>query len=117
GRQAIGNGQAGNVKAVAADLPDQGGDDRGPSESALRRMARAGRDVRQARAMSLAEALRVTLAKVASDPFGTAMAVIGVRSETRNGDDLEGVFGAQTLLMLLDGPHRRRAAAVFDAAL
>lgn len=45
------------------------------------------------------------------------MAVIGARMEKCDADDLEAVFKAPALLMLLDGPSRRRAAVAFDPVL
>ncbi len=85
--------------------------------SALHAMVRNGSEQRQARVMSLSKALRLTLAKVADDLFAMAAAVIAIRVEERGGDDLEGVFDPAHLLMLLEGPVRRRAAAAFDPDL
>ncbi len=85
--------------------------------SPLHRKVQAGRATHQARAMSLAKALRLTLAKVADDMFEMSMAVIGVRSETCAGEKLADHLAASGLLMLLDGPMRTRAAVVLDASL
>lgn len=85
--------------------------------SALHAMVRKGSEQRQARVMSLPKALRLTLAKVADDLFAMAAAVIAVRVEVRGGDELEGLFDPGHLLMLLEGPVRRRAGAAFDPAL
>lgn len=85
--------------------------------SVLARKTRAGREVRQSQTMSLAKALRLTLAKVADDQLDMAMAVIGARVETCNNEDLGQLFEDAGLLMLLDGVDRRRGAAVFDADL
>ncbi|MFC6584467.1 hypothetical protein [Sulfitobacter aestuariivivens] len=84
---------------------------------ALRRKARAGLEERAARIVSLPKALRLTLARVADDLLDMAMAVIGIRREERTGDALEDLFDPSHLLMLLDGPQRRRAAIAFDPAL
>lgn len=83
----------------------------------IHRKAQAGRAEHQARAMSLGKALRLSLARCADDLFDLALAVIGVRFETYDNDDLEGKLNAEGLLMLLDGPRRARAAAVFDTSL
>ena len=85
--------------------------------SALLLKAKAGTQERQARSVSLTKALRLTLAKVANDLMGMAMAVIGARVETRAGEGLSDLFGAENLLVLLEGPQRRRGAAVLDRAL
>lgn len=88
-----------------------------PPAGVLHRKAQSGRATHQARAMTLAKALRLTLAKVADDLFDMAMAVIGLRSETRSGDALAEVFAADALLLLMEGPHRQRGGVVLDAAL
>lgn len=82
----------------------------------IHRKAQAGRAEHQARAMSLGKALRLTLARSADDLFDLALAVIGVRFETCDGDDLENKLDGASLLMLLDGPSRARAAAAFDTS-
>lgn len=85
--------------------------------SVLSRKVRTGNEIRQTRAMSLAKALRLTLAKVADELHDFAMAVIGVRSETRGREELVGLFDSAQLLVLVDGPNRSRGAIVFDRAL
>lgn len=87
------------------------------ARSALVRKADVGREEHQARAMTLAKALRLTAAKVGDDLFDMALAVIGLRAEQRAGDALAPLFDGSGLLMLLEGPERRRAAAVVDSAL
>lgn len=93
------------------------GEDVTPPVGVLHRKAQTGRAVHQARAMTLAKALRLTLAKVADDLFDMAMAVIGLRSETRSAETLGEVFQAGTLLLLLEGPHRQRGGVVVDPVL
>lgn len=88
-----------------------------PGGTVIHRKVQAGLAEHQSRAMSLAKALRVTLAKVADDLFDLSMAAIGVRVETRSGDDLPDALATPGLLMLLEGPGRGRAAAILDAAL
>ncbi|SDF85890.1 FliM/FliN family flagellar motor C-terminal domain-containing protein [Sulfitobacter delicatus] len=89
----------------------------GAAPALLRRKAQAGREEQQARAMSLQKAMRLTLAKVADDLFGMAMATLAVRVETRAGDALDGLFDGAPLMMLLDGPNGQRGAMTFDPLL
>ena len=89
----------------------------GTGPTLLRRKAQAGREEQQARAMSLQKAMRLTLAKVAVDLFDLAMAALAVRVELRDGDGLDGLFEASTLMMLLDGPGGQRGAVTFDPLL
>lgn len=88
-----------------------------PERTIMHRKVQAGRAEHQSRAMSLAKALRLTLAKVADEMFDMSMAVIGVRSETCSGEGLAEHLADPGLLMLLDGPSRRRAAAFIDPSL
>lgn len=88
-----------------------------PPASALHRKARVGAAEHQTRSMSVQKALRLTLAKVADEMFDMALTAIGLRSEQRDGDALADLFDAPALLMALDGPSGRRAAAVFDPVL
>lgn len=80
----------------------------------LHRKVAQGRAVHQARAVSLPKALRVTVAKVADELFDMAMAVIGARVADHMADDLAEVLDVPGLMLLLEGPARRRAAAVLD---
>lgn len=89
----------------------------GSATPLLRRKAQAGREEQQARAMSLQKAMRLTLAKVADDLFGMAMATLAVRLEERAGGGLDGLFDPAALMMLLDGPNGQRGAVSFDSAL
>ncbi len=100
---------------MAADISGQA--EQGATSSVLQRKARSGRVEHQSRAMSVAKALRITLAKVADDLFDLALAAIGLRMETRAGEDLAELLTDPALLMSLDGPAGRRAAAVLDPLL
>lgn len=85
--------------------------------SALRRKTQVGQEQFQARAMTAARALRVSMAKVAEDEFDLAVAVIGL-TETRTAT--KPVFEGKddtTLLLLLETPDRGPGAALLDAAL
>ncbi len=82
--------------------------------SILGRMATAGREERQARVMTLAKALRLTLAKVADALMELPIAVIGAVVDKVDGEAVEPQLNDDALLMLLDGPDGRAGAAVFD---
>lgn len=84
------------------------------TNSILGRMATAGREVRQARTMSLAKALRLTLAKVADALMELPIAVIGAVVEKVDGEAIEAHLNDTALLLLLDGPNGRTGAAMFD---
>ena len=94
-----------------------GQSERDQPHSALHRKAQVGRVEHQTHAMSVPKALRLTVAKVANEMFGMAMAAIGIRMEKRDGDALAELFEMPALLMALDGPSGRRGAAVFDPNL
>ncbi|MEW9918529.1 FliM/FliN family flagellar motor C-terminal domain-containing protein [Marimonas sp. MJW-29] len=83
----------------------------------IHRKAKAGRAEHQSRAVSLAKALRLTLARVADEMLDMAMALIAIRTETVSGDDLADRLSDPGLLMLLDGPARARAGTILDPAL
>lgn len=80
----------------------------------IHRKAQVGRAEHQARAMSLGKALRLTLARSADDLYDLALAAISVRFETCDNDNLQDKLDEDSLLMLLDGPTRARAAAILD---
>ncbi len=88
-----------------------------PTDTTLHRKVQAGQAEHQARAMSLAKALRLTLAKVAEDLFEVSMAAISVRSQFCPGDDIEKELKEAALLMLFDGPGQSRAAVMVDPAM
>lgn len=91
--------------------------DVGAGGTIIHRKAQAGRAEHQARAMSLAKALRLTVARVADDLLDVAVAAIGVRSQRCPGDEISEHLDGGGLLMLLDGPARARGAAIFDLPL
>ena len=82
----------------------------------MHRKTSVGKADHQARAMTLAKAFRVSLAKVADELCDMAMAVIGVRHQLCKAAALSDMLDAQSLLVLLDGTLQRRGAAVFDAS-
>lgn len=88
-----------------------------PMDTTLHRKAQAGRAEHQARAMSLAKALRLTLAKVAEDKFEMSMAALSLRNQTCPGEKIDQHLSETDLLMLFDGPGGRRAAVMMDPAL
>lgn len=87
------------------------------AKSVLRRKAATGRDAYRAKAMTLAKALRLTVAKVADDRFDMAMSMIGFTQETCSGETITDELNEAALLVLLDGPDRRMGAAVVESAL
>ncbi|WP_274575312.1 FliM/FliN family flagellar motor C-terminal domain-containing protein [Sulfitobacter sp. PR48] len=85
--------------------------------SVLRRKTDRGRASHQARAMTLAKSLRLGLAKVADELFDLALAALAIRVAEVSGDEVQDHFDAQHLLILLDGPDGRPAAAALDPLL
>ncbi|WP_223422867.1 FliM/FliN family flagellar motor C-terminal domain-containing protein [Tateyamaria pelophila] len=87
------------------------------SNTVLGRIAAAGREDHQARAMTLQKAMRVTLTKVADSLMDLPLAVIGSVVQKVTGDGLESVIDDDALLLLLDGPTARVGAVQFDPVL
>ena len=85
--------------------------------SALRRKAQVGQEQFQARAMTAARALRVTMAKVAEDQLDLAMAVIGITESRISAENALADKDETTLLLLLDTPDRGPGAALLDSSL
>jgi len=85
--------------------------------SVLLRKTRLGQEVRQTHSTSLAKALRLSLAKVADQQMGLALAVLVAKVEVAEQEALAELFEGAPLLMLLDGTVGRRGAAVFDSDL
>ena len=84
---------------------------RGRYMSALQRKAQAGRQEHQSRAMSVAKALRLSMAKVADELFDMAISVIGVTQELHSSSTLEKALDETSLMVFLDGPKGRPGAA------
>ena len=87
------------------------------SNSILERKAAQGRETHQAKAMTVAKALRLSIAKVAEKLHDLALAAIGIKAETVQHEQLEERFGENTLLLLLDGPRRQTGIAIVDGSL
>lgn len=87
------------------------------SKTVLGRMATAGREVHQARAMTLQKAMRVSLAKAADALMDLPLAVIGSVVQKISGDALDEIVTDGSLLLLLDGPSSRGGAVVIDPIL
>jgi len=85
--------------------------------SVLHRKTHAGHVARHSKSVSLAKALRLSLAKVADQQMGLPLAVIAARVEVATNENLADVFDDAKLLMLMDGASGRRGAVVFDADL
>ena len=85
--------------------------------SAIRRKTQVGLHEHRVRAMSVQKAFRVSVAKVADELYDMAMSAIGITLETREAEACADLFDPASLLILLDGPARRRGAVVLDPAL
>ncbi|MDF1727177.1 MAG: flagellar motor switch protein FliM, partial [Sulfitobacter sp.] len=85
--------------------------------TALHRKVATAQADHQARAMTLAKALRLALAKVADSSFGMALAALRINVRSLPNADLSDQITEGALLCLLDGPRGRRAGALLDAAL
>lgn len=88
-----------------------------PIDTIIHRKAQAGLAEHQARAMSLAKALRLTFAKVADKMFDLSMGVIAVRREVRTAEDIAEALQQDGLRMVFDGPDRQRAGIIIDGNL
>lgn len=87
------------------------------SDTVLKRIATAGREEQQARAMSLQKAMRVTLAKVADALLDLPMAVIGAVVQSCAGDQLGDILSDDQLLILMDGPGGTRGAVMLEQTI
>ncbi len=87
------------------------------SQSVLGRIATAGREDHQARAMTLQKAVRVTMAKVADALMDLPLSVIGVVMQSVAGDALAEMLAEDALLVLLDGPRMAQGAVIVDPVL
>lgn len=85
------------------------------TQTILRRKASVGLQEHQARAMTAAKALRLTVAKIADEIFDMSMSVIGIVSEKRDLDGCLELLDEQSLLAALDGPNRTRGGVVIGA--
>lgn len=86
------------------------------TKSVVHRMAEAGRDGFDARAMSPSKALRLSLAKAADTLFGLALKVTTVEQRRVSAAELEGAVGGDGLISLLDGRAGACGAIVLDLA-
>lgn len=87
------------------------------SHASLRRKARLARDEHDARAMSVTRALRLAVEKAADDDLSMPLAVQGLTHATRDHAGLLGLLQAESLLLLLDGPHGARGAVMLDGGV
>lgn len=85
--------------------------------SLVQRKARTGREAQAARAMSLGRALRLTAAKQADQMMALALGVLGVTRKPVGAEDMAACFEPSSLILLMDGPGGRVAAALLDSAL
>ncbi len=87
------------------------------SNTVLGRIAAAGREDHQARAMSLQKAMRVTLAKVANSLMNLPLAVIGSVMQELSSEGLEAIISDEMLLLMLDGPGQLGGAVLIESYL
>lgn len=85
--------------------------------SVLQRKARAARQVQDARAMSPARAVRLSLEKCAADDLGFNLTVTGVEQARLLGEAIAQDFPDPSLIVLLDGPDGAPGAMVLDAQM
>lgn len=85
--------------------------------SVIHRKAQVAREDFDAREMSPAKALRVSLAKAADRLFGLALTVSTVEQLRLSQTGIEAEMGADGLLILLDGPEGVRGAAKLDVQM
>lgn len=88
-----------------------------PTPSVLRRKTAAGQQQHQARSVTVAKAMRLSIAKVGLDVFDMAIQAIGLLVEDRSQEACIDMLDAANLLVLLDGPQGRVGAAMIDAEL
>ncbi|MCR8825766.1 FliM/FliN family flagellar motor switch protein [Pseudosulfitobacter koreensis] len=88
-----------------------------PTLSVLHRKTAAGQQQHQARSVTVAKAMRLSIAKVAKDVFNMAMQAIGLVVEERSQEACIEMMDDIALLVLLDGPQGRVGAAMIDAGL
>ena len=86
-------------------------------KSVIHRKAQVAREDFDAREMSPAKALRVSLAKAADRLFGLALTVSTVEQLRLSQTGIEAEMGADGLLILLDGPEGVRGAAKLDVQM
>ncbi|QUJ77379.1 hypothetical protein KDD17_05110 [Sulfitobacter albidus] len=89
----------------------------GQVSSLVQRKARSGRESYDARAMTLARALRLTLARTAERRMALSVSVIGQTRSTVRGVDVAAALGDDLLLLLLEGGAGRVGLAALDADL
>lgn len=85
--------------------------------SVIGRMARAARAEFDARRMSPAKALRLSLERAGDRLFGLALSVATLEQRRVGRDALKGEIDPDSLIVLLDGAGGARGAAVFDRPL
>ncbi len=83
----------------------------------LRRKARSGRDVHQARVMSPQRALRLAMARAADELLELALSVNMIQLERVTQAEAVAGFRDDTLLMVLDGPDGAIGAASVEVSI
>jgi flagellar motor switch protein FliM len=85
------------------------------AQSILRRKAALGTQEHEARAMSVAKAMRQSIAKLGKELFEMPLSAIGAITEDRKASDLFKFIDDASLLCLLEGEDGRVGAAIIGA--
>ena len=85
------------------------------TQSILRRKAALGTQQQVARAMSVAKAMRQSIAKLGKELFEMPLSAIGAVTEERQLSDLSEIVSDSALLCLLEGEDGRIGAAIIGA--
>lgn len=85
------------------------------TQSILRRKAALGSQEHEARAMSVAKAMRQTIAKLGKELFEMPLSAIGIVTEDRKATDLAEILEDTALLTLLEGNDGKVGAAIIGA--
>lgn len=82
------------------------------TQSILQRKAAIGKQEHEARAMSVAKAVRQSVAKLGNELFEMPLSVIGIVTEERSAEKLSDIVDETALLALLEGDGGRVGAAI-----
>ncbi|MDC1275564.1 FliM/FliN family flagellar motor switch protein [Ascidiaceihabitans sp.] len=80
--------------------------------SVLKRKISHGAQQRDVHTMSVAKAMRLSIAKIGKELFEMSLSTIGVVTQTRSVDSVGDLVGENTLLCLLEGDHGKIGAAI-----
>lgn len=80
--------------------------------SVLKRKTSHGAQKRDVHTMSVAKAMRLSIAKIGKELFEMPLSAIGVVTQTRSVESVGDLLGENTLLCLLEGDHGKIGAAI-----